>query len=442
MFRTFICTLIFLLCGMTAVDAQNKNVKKMQKKADNLRSEIAKQKKILVSTQDDVNNQLRNLKIIENDIVRQKELLGAIQEDIVAIDREIERIDADIAVQEERVMRSKEEYAEALRRTRKYGKAKNKLHYIMAADNFRTMMRRIRYANTYMDAHDRLAKSLKAQIAILDSKKSELESMRAEREATVKEMELETVALRDKEAEQKRLVEKLKKESGKLQAEINKKQKELNRQKKLIDDEIERILKAEEEARRKKAAEEAKKKSASKGGGKNTKSTGGKSTKSTGGKSTKSTGGKKESYVEDAGVSAMSGSFEKNKKKMPVPITGSYIVVERFGTQNVIGNKDVRITNNGIVFEGSKGARARCVFDGEVKRVINDGNYHFILVGHGVYMTIYCNIVNPCVKEGAKVKAGDILGDVGIDPKLNVPRMQLQMRKGRQMLNPANWIKL
>lgn len=426
MFRTFICTLIFLLCGMTAVDAQNKNVKKMQKKADNLRSEIAKQKKILVSTQDDVNNQLRNLKIIENDIVRQKELLGAIQEDITAIDREIERIDADIAVQEERVMRSKEEYAEALRRTRKYGKAKNKLHYIMAADNFRTMMRRIRYANTYMDAHDRLAKSLKAQIAILDSKKSELESVRAEREATVKEMELEAVALRDKEAEQKRLVEKLKKESGKLQAEINKKQKELNRQKKLIDDEIERILKAEEEARRKKAAEEAKKKSASKGGG----------------KSTKSTGGKKESYVEDAGVSAMSGSFEKNKKKMPVPITGSYIVVERFGTQNVIGNNGVKITNNGIVFEGSKGARARCVFDGEVKRVINDGNYHFILVGHGVYMTIYCNIVNPCVKEGTKVKAGDILGDVGIDPKLNVPRMQLQMRKGRQMLNPANWIKL
>lgn len=426
MFRTFICTLIFLLCGMTAVDAQNKNVKKMQKKADNLRSEIAKQKKILVSTQDDVNNQLRNLKIIENDIVRQKELLGAIQEDITAIDREIEKIDADIAVQEERVMRSKDEYAEALRRTRKYGKAKNKLHYIMAADNFRTMMRRIRYANTYMDAHDRLAKSLKAQIAILDSKKSELESMRAEREATVKDMELEVVALRDKEAEQKRLVEKLKKESGKLQAEINKKQKELNRQKKLIDDEIERILKAEEEARRKKAAEEAKKKSASKGGG----------------KSTKSTGGKKESYVEDAGVSAMSGSFEKNKKKMPVPITGSYIVVERFGTQNVIGNNGVKITNNGIVFEGSKGARARCVFDGEVKRVINDGNYHFILVGHGVYMTIYCNIVNPCVKEGAKVKAGDILGDVGIDPKLNVPRMQLQMRKGRQMLNPANWIKL
>lgn len=426
MFRTFICTLIFLLCGMTAVDAQNKNVKKMQKKADNLRSEIAKQKKILVSTQDDVNNQLRNLKIIENDIVRQKELLGAIQEDITAIDREIEKIDADIAVQEERVMRSKDEYAEALRRTRKYGKANNKLHYIMAADNFRTMIRRIRYANTYMDAHERLAKSLEAQITILNSKKSELESMRAEREATVKEMELEAVALRDKEAEQKKLVEKLKKESGKLQAEINKKQKELNRQKKLIDDEIERILKAEEEARRKKAAEEAKKKSASKGGG----------------KSTNSKGGKKENYVEDAGVSAMSGSFEKNKKKMPVPITGSYIVVERFGTQNVIGNNGVKITNNGIVFEGSKGARARCVFDGEVKRVINDGNYHFILVGHGVYMTIYCNIVNPCVKEGAKVKAGDILGDVGIDPKLNVPRMQLQMRKGRQMLNPANWIKL
>lgn len=427
-FRTVICSLLLVMCCTMSVDAQSDNVKKMKKKAANLRNEIDKQKTILLSTQEDVNSQLRNLRIIEDRIARQKELVSLLKDEVAAIDREIEQINSDIAIQQERVERSRSEYAEALRRARKFGKAKNKFHYVMAADDFRTMMRRYRYANNYMDAHDRLAKSLEGQIRILESKNAELKSTREQREASVKQQESVAAELRNAEKEQRNIVDKLQKQTSKLQEEIKKKQKELNRQNKLIDDEIERILR-EEEATKKRAAEAARKNSSSKGG-------------STSSKSTSSKSGKKGEFVENAGVSSMSGDFERNKNKMPVPITGAYIVVEHFGTQNVIGNNGVKIKNNGIVFEGSPGARARCVFNGKVQRVINDGNYHFILVRHDSYITIYCNIVNPCVKEGSNVKAGDILGDVGIDPKLNVPRMQFQMRKGRQMLNPANWIKL
>lgn len=425
-FRITLTTLLLVICGIAPLVAQNSNVKKMQQKAAGLRKEIEQQKKILLSTENDVNSQLRNLKIIEDRIVKQKRLVELMKEEVAAMDAEIERIQSEIAVQEERVRKSREEYAEALRRARKYGKAKNKLHYVMAADDFNTMMRRYRYANTYMDAHERLAKSLQEQINVLEGKNAELQRARTDREASVKEQEGVSRELGSEEVKQKQIVSNLQNQKSKLQAEIKRKQKELDKQNKRINDEIERILR-EEEAARRKAEEEARKKSQAKSAG----------------KTTKSAGSSKGSYVADAGVAAMSGDFEKNRKKMPVPITGSYIVVERFGTQNVVGNNgNVKIRNNGVVFEGSAGAKARAIFDGTVQRVINEGNYHFILIRHGDYITVYCDIENPKVKDGDKVKAGDILGNVGIDPKHNVPRMQFQMRKRRTMLDPAQWLKM
>ena len=139
----------------------------------------------------------------------------------------------------------------------------------------------------------------------------------------------------------------------------------------------------------------------------------------------------------------MSGEFQNNKGKMPVPITGAYLLVDKFGERNAVeGKGSVMINNAGITFKGTKGAKARAIFDGTVQRVINEGNYHFILIRHGDYITVYCDIENPKVKDGDKVKAGDILGNVGIDPKHNVPRMQFQMRKRRTMLDPAQWLKM
>ena len=139
----------------------------------------------------------------------------------------------------------------------------------------------------------------------------------------------------------------------------------------------------------------------------------------------------------------MSGTFLKNKKKMPVPITGPYLVVDEFGTKNVIeGKGNVQINNKGIVLEGSAGAKVRCIFDGKVTAVVNDGNYHFVLVRHGEYISVYSNVANMRVNGGETVKAGDILGDAGKDAKSGTPRIQFQLRKEKQILNPAEWLRM
>ena len=128
---------------------------------------------------------------------------------------------------------------------------------------------------------------------------------------------------------------------------------------------------------------------------------------------------------------------------MPVPITGPYLVVDEFGTKNVIAGKgNVQINNKGIVLEGSKGAQVRCIFDGKVTAVVNDGNYHFVLVRHGEYISVYSNVSNMRVSGGETVKAGTILGDVGVDARTGTPRIQFQLRKEKQILNPADWLKM
>ncbi len=421
----YVC--LFLALPLSVSFAQSPAIKQMRSKATAISKEIEEQKKILLSTQNDVNSQLRNLSLLEARIKKQKSLVSLLKKEARELDKEIKQIGSDIKVQEKRVESSRNEYAEALRRARKYSKTNSKLSFLLTSDNFNTLLRRYRYTNEYMDAHDRLAKSLEGQIAILSAKKAELEETHKAKAESLKEQEAVSAEMQKLEKEQRATVARLKKQSGKVQAAIKKKQKDLNSLNKRIDAEIERIL-AEERAARKRAEEAARKKR--------------EAAKNTPGDK-KGESKKEELFASDAGVADMTGSFLKNKKKMPVPITGPYLVVDEFGTKNVIeGKGNVKINNKGIVLEGSSGAKVRCIFEGRVTAVVNDGNYHFVLVRHGEYISVYSNVVNMRVNGGETVKAGDILGDVGIDAKSGTPKMQFQLRKEKQILNPAHWLKM
>lgn len=421
----YVC--LFLALPLSVSFAQSPAIKQMRSKATAISKEIEEQKKILLSTQNDVNSQLRNLSLLEARIKKQKSLVSLLKKEARELDKEIKQIGSDIKVQEKRVESSRNEYAEALRRARKYSKTNSKLSFLLTSDNFNTLLRRYRYTNEYMDAHDRLAKSLEGQIAILSAKKAELEETHKAKAESLKEQEAVSAEMQKLEKEQRATVARLKKQSGKVQAAIKKKQKDLNSLNKRIDAEIERIL-AEERAARKRAEEAARKKREA---AKNTPV------------DKKGESKKEELFASDAGVAEMTGSFLKNKKKMPVPITGPYLVVDEFGTKNVIeGKGNVKINNKGIVLEGSSGAKVRCIFEGRVTAVVNDGNYHFVLVRHGEYISVYSNVVNMRVNGGETVKAGDILGDVGIDAKSGTPKMQFQLRKEKQILNPAHWLKM
>ena len=415
LFAYLLPLLMLLFFAAGNVFAQDTSIKDMRAKAGTLRKDIAEKEKILLSSKKDVNSKLANLDIVTAKINDRKKLIGLINEEVKIINGEIRVLNRERDMLQGEVSKSRSEYAEALRRARKYSSFNSKLMFIFSGNDFNTMLRRYRYVREYMDAHKVLADSLKVQIVTLEKKRSELETVRKAKKESLATLEAERNKLQGLESEQRAIVKELQKEYRKVEKELKKKRNDLNRLNKSIEREIEKALAAEREAKRR-AAKKSGKGEPSKGG---------------------------TAYKEDEGVVAMTGSFEKNKKKMPVPITGPYLLVERFGVKNAISGKgNVPINTGGITFEGNKGAKARCIFDGMVTAVFGSGNYAFVLVRHGKYISVYCNLKNIRVKGGSNIKAGDIIGDIAPDAKDGNPRMLFQIRLEKKTLNPEEWLSM
>ena len=167
----------------------------MRAKAGTLREEIAQKEKMLLSSQKDVKSKLANLDVITARIGEHKALMQLLNNEVNLIDAEMKTLDADIAVRADNVERSRKEYAESLRRARRYSGMQNRLMFIFSADNFNTMVRRYRYVNEYMGAHKVLSDSLKSQISALETKRAELEATRLSKSNSIREQNEERVKL-------------------------------------------------------------------------------------------------------------------------------------------------------------------------------------------------------------------------------------------------------
>jgi len=132
----------------------------------------------------------------------------------------------------------------------------------------------------------------------------------------------------------------------------------------------------------------------------------------------------------------VSDGFEANKGRLPMPITGSYKIVSHFGQYNVEGLKGITLDNKGINILGSAGCRARCIYDGEVSGVFGFGGTMVVMVRHGAYISVYCNLASVMVQQGEKVATHQALGVVGHD---NI--LQFQLRKETAKLNPESWLR-
>ena len=132
----------------------------------------------------------------------------------------------------------------------------------------------------------------------------------------------------------------------------------------------------------------------------------------------------------------MSGTFESNRGRLPMPIVGSYRIMNHFGTNTVPDVKGhVTLDKKGIDIKGQPGAAVRCIFDGEVSAVMGYGGTTVVIVRHGTYLSVYCDLASVNVSRGQKVSARQTIGRVGSDGL-----MQFQLRRGNEKLNPERWL--
>lgn len=131
----------------------------------------------------------------------------------------------------------------------------------------------------------------------------------------------------------------------------------------------------------------------------------------------------------------VSGNFESNRGRLPMPVVGSYKIVSHFGQYNVEGLQNVRLDNKGINILGQPGAKVRSIFDGEVTAVFSLAGTTGVMVRHGNYISVYCNLGSVSVRKGQHVSTRQVLGTVGAE---NI--LQFQLRRETAKLNPEAWL--
>lgn len=404
-----ITTLFLFFVLLSAYAGAQNNVDDMRARARAMQQQIAAKEKILLSSQKDLRSKMQNLDLLTAQIKERKALVAMLRKELDAINDSIATIDREVRLHEALVDTARSEYARSLRVARNYGSLKNKLLFIVSANDFNAMVRRYRYVRQYMNAHRDKAEELKIRIAALAAERALADSVRAEKQQTLALRNAQQHELELLEGEQRRLINDLRRDSNKVNKELKKQKQQLA----AINKEIDRLINLEL-AKRRKAKAAAKKKGAKGEGTTNA----------------------------NTEVAKLSGSFQQNKGKLPAPITGPYHLVSGFGLQNgVAGKGQVMVDNGGIILQGESGAQARCIFDGEVIVVYSREDYALVIVEHGKYMSVYCQLDKIHVKKGDKVKAGTIIGDVAKNASGHT-RLLFQLYIDRKKVNPANWLKL
>jgi septal ring factor EnvC (AmiA/AmiB activator) len=140
------------------------------------------------------------------------------------------------------------------------------------------------------------------------------------------------------------------------------------------------------------------------------------------------------------GVTTDAGAnFAANKGKLSMPVYGT--ILHRFGREQHPVFKHIVSEYNGIIISVAKGTIAKCVFPGQVTRVIqgNDGTKS-VIIKHGDYFTVYNNLANSLVKLNQNVSAGTPIGSVGLDFE-GTYSLDFQIYNGSgNAVDPLSWV--
>jgi septal ring factor EnvC (AmiA/AmiB activator) len=426
--KRFLCALAGCLCLLLPLMAQsNKLIKELESKRGALQKQIAESESLLQTTTKNVGSQLKGLAALTGQIEERKRYILAINSDMDAIDRELVSLERQLNQLQKELKDKKTKYAASVNYLYRNHTIQDKLLFIFSAQTLEQTYRRLRYVREYASYQRMQGEEIQKKQKQINDKRAELTETRKAKENLLKERENEKTTLERQEKEQKALVDNLRKKQRSLQSEINKKRKEANQ----LNARIDRLIAEEIEKARKRAEEEARREAAARKKAEKTESP----------SATKPKAEPLEAYTMNKADRELSGSFASNRGKLPVPVTGPYIITSHYGEYTVPGLRGVKLNNKGIDIQAKPGAQARAVFNGKVAAVFQLNGLFNILVRHGAYISVYCNLSTASVKADDTVKTGQTLGTIfsdGADGGRTV--LHFQLRREKEKLNPEPWL--
>lgn len=429
-FLLFVCCLLFQASPLFA--QSNKLIKELEGKRGSLQKQIAESETLLKTTQKDVGSQLNGLAALTGQIEERKRYILMINKDVEAIELELSSLGKQLTRLQSDLRDKKKKYEASVQYLYKNRSVEEKLMFIFSAKSLEQTYRRLRYVREYATYQRLQGEEILKKQEQVNQKQQELQQVKAAKEGLLKEREEEKGKLEEQEKEKKTLVANLQKKQRGLQNELSKKRREANQ----LNARIDRLIAEEIEKARKRAAEEARREAAAR---KKENEKVDKTTTTTTTSKPKST--PLETYSMSKADRELSGSFVNNRGKLPMPITGAYIITSRYGQYAVEGLRNVKLDNKGIDIQGKPGAQARAIFDGKVAAVFQLNGLVNILVRHGNYISVYCNLSSASVKQGDTVTTKQTLGQIFSDGSDNGRTvLHFQLRKEKEKLNPEPWL--
>lgn len=459
-----------------------------------IKQNIKKQEQALKANKAQVQQKLKDLMVINSEMTRRMQSIDSINNDIHQIDGNIDILKSQLEELNVQLQDHKQKYVKSMRYMAKRRGIQNQLMFIFSGKDFRQIYRRLRFMREYAAYQRAQGRAVQEKQDRVNEKNEQLKLVRGNKSTLLRKGQKEHAALEGQKEEQQKVVTSLQKQQKTIQTVIDEQRKKdaaLNAQiDKLVAEEVEKARqraiaeakkKQEQEAQAKRKAEElARKKALAEAAAKENarriaeaKEREDKAKAEARAAAAKDNAAKQraeqvareaeaariaaerkaaldkeradkevakakkesEDAVKLSSVDRMvSGGFEANKGRLPSPVAGGRII-SHFGEYNVEGLKGVKLDNKGINIMGSSGAAVRSIYDGEVSYVFNAGGVTGILVRHGKYISVYCNLSNVSVSIGQKVSARQTLGTIGRDGVLH-----FQLRRERDKLNPEPWL--
>lgn len=431
--RRLLCIFIGCFCLAFPLLAQsNKLIKELESKRGALQKQITESETLLKTTKKTVSSQLNGLAALTGQIEERKRYILTINKDVEAIDRELSSLERQLGQLQRDLKDKKRKYDSSVQYLYKNRSIEEKLMFIFSAQSLAQTYRRLRYVREYATYQRLQGEEILKKQEQVNKKKAELRQVRAAKADLLKERESEKMKLEKQEKEKRTLVTSLQKKQRGLQNEIAKKRREANQ----LNARIDRLIAEEIEKARKRAAEEARREAAAR------KKDGAKTDKSaTASGASKTKAAPLETYTMSKADRELSGDFANNRGKLPMPISGAYIITSHYGQYAVEGLRNVKLDNKGIDIQGRPGAQARAIFNGKVAAVFKLNGLFNILIRHGAYISVYCNLSSALVKQGDTVTTKQAIGQVfsdGADGGRTV--LHFQLRREKEKLNPEPWL--
>lgn len=393
---------MFLLLGITSAQAQNNKKDQLEARRIELRNEIKKINNLLFSNQNKKKDQTALIEDLNYKLSVTNNLIKVTNQQANLLTRSINNNQKEISQLRDELTILKENYAKTIQKSYKNKSEQSRVMFLLSSDNFRQAYKRLQYMNQYAKVQKQQAEDIKVKAKKLQDLNLDLVKQKEEKDKLIAENKVIQNQLEADRKQHQSIMAEIKKDLNKYAAQIKEKQREAAK----IDEEIDRIIKAEIAKSNKKAGK---------------------------------TSTYKSGFALTAEAKLIAADFISNKGKLPWPVEKG-IVKLRYGKQKSPINPSVEIQSSGVRIATEKDAKVRAVFKGKVLAVmVQKKSNPVVLIQHGNYITAYGNLKTVYVKKGEQISTKQEIGEVFTDSD-GQTLLKFSVYKNNASQNPAEWV--